>query len=122
MTIVPGQVSLSENDSEPEVDEHHAKLDPDEFKRMIDKLTTDFPHLALVATTLRRARTATLNDWGAICCYDGHFYEAQLRQTLEIYDRVGGGTPLHPGSFMDSSRERIRNGPSIAAPPMAPSQ
>lgn len=79
------------------LDEHHAKLDPGEFKRMINKLRTDFPHLALVATTLRHARTATVNDWGAICCCDGHFYEAQLRQNLEIYDRVGGGDSFASG-------------------------
>ena len=41
--------------------------------------------------TLRRVHTASVNDWGAILWSDGEFYQAPLRESLEIYDRVGGG-------------------------------
>src|SRR5262249_31584360 len=57
----------------------------------------DFPNLSVVATTLRNARTATLNDWGAVCYCDNHFYQAPARQNLEIYDRVGGGDSFASG-------------------------
>jgi len=50
-----------------------------------------------VATTLRVARTATRNDWGAICCQDGQFFEARPMPDLEIYDRVGGGDSFASG-------------------------
>lgn len=50
-----------------------------------------------MATTLRNAKTATLNDWGAILYVDGQFYEAPLRENLEIYDRVGGGDSFASG-------------------------
>jgi len=79
------------------LDESHSKLDPANFKAMIKDVTRDFPKISVVATTLRRAKTATLNDWGAICFYDDNFYEARVRQDLEIYDRVGGGDSFASG-------------------------
>ncbi len=50
-----------------------------------------------MATTLRKARTATRNDWGAICYAEGEFYEAKNREDLEILDRVGGGDSFASG-------------------------
>lgn len=79
------------------VDESHSKLDPANFKAMIKNVVKEFPNLAVVATTLRHAKTATRNDWGAVCFYDGQFYEARVRQDLEIYDRVGGGDSFASG-------------------------
>jgi 2-dehydro-3-deoxygluconokinase len=79
------------------LDENHSSLKPSHFKHMIEKVITSFPNLALVATTLRQAKTATLNDWGAMCCYDGAFYESRVRDNLEIYDRVGGGDSFASG-------------------------
>jgi 2-dehydro-3-deoxygluconokinase len=79
------------------VDEQHANLDPESFKRMMASVVKDFPNLSLIATTMRHAKTATLNDWGAICHYDGCFYQAPVRENLEIYDRVGGGDSFASG-------------------------
>jgi 2-dehydro-3-deoxygluconokinase len=79
------------------LDENHARLDPNNFKAMIEKVVQDLPNLALIATTLRYAKTATVNDWGAICYHDGSFYEAPVREDLEIYDRVGGGDSFASG-------------------------
>jgi len=50
-----------------------------------------------VATTLRNAKTATRNDWGAVLYADGQFAEAPLREDLEIYDRIGGGDSFASG-------------------------
>jgi 2-dehydro-3-deoxygluconokinase len=79
------------------VDEHHSNLDPNNFKRMIEKVMQEFPKLSVIATTLRNARSATINDWGAMCYYDGEFYQARVRENLEIYDRVGGGDSFASG-------------------------
>jgi 2-dehydro-3-deoxygluconokinase len=79
------------------VDENHSALDPANFKAMIRNVLQQFPNIAVVATTLRQAKTATLNDWGAICFYDGRFHEARVREDLEIYDRVGGGDSFASG-------------------------
>jgi 2-dehydro-3-deoxygluconokinase len=79
------------------VDEHLSQLEVENFKRMIEKAVAEFPNLKVVATSLRRARTATRNDWGAICYADGKFYQAAEREDLEILDRVGGGDSLASG-------------------------
>ena len=64
---------------------------------MIERVSHHFPNLAAIATTLRHARTATLNDWGALCYYHSSFYQARVRENLEIYDRVGGGDSFASG-------------------------
>jgi 2-dehydro-3-deoxygluconokinase len=68
----------------------------DGFKQMIAKVVQDYP-FQVVATTLRKAKTATRNDWGAICYYDGNFHQAREREDLEIFDRVGGGDSFASG-------------------------
>lgn len=93
----------------PGMDEHLSQLDPEGFKQMIRKVTRDFP-FRIVATTLRRATTATRNDWGAICHADGEFYEATRRENLEILDRVGGGDSFASGSCTDFFPARARSG------------
>src|SRR6059058_2265652 len=45
----------------PGMDEHHSQLEVDAFKQMIIKVVKDYP-FHVVATTLRKAKTATLND------------------------------------------------------------
>jgi len=67
------------------------------FKRMIEQAVTQYPNFKVVATTLRTVRSATVNDWGAICWADGTFYEATHRANLEILDRVGGGDSFASG-------------------------
>jgi 2-dehydro-3-deoxygluconokinase len=78
------------------LDKHLSNIDPEAFKRMIERATQTFP-FRVVATTLRHAKTATRNDWGAMCYADGSFYEASTREDLEIYDRVGGGDSFASG-------------------------
>ncbi|HEX2833122.1 MAG TPA: sugar kinase [Thermoanaerobaculia bacterium] len=79
------------------VDEHLGELPKDAFKQMIAKVREEYPSLQVIATTLRVARTATRNDWGAIAWCDGAFHEATPRADLEIYDRVGGGDSFASG-------------------------
>ena len=79
------------------LDEHHSKLDVSNFCRMIEQAVKEYPNFKVVATTLRNAKTASINDWGAICYSDGEFYQAPLRENLEIFDRVGGGDSFASG-------------------------
>ena len=46
------------------LDEHLSALDPENFRRMIERAVAAFPNFKVVATTLRSATTATRNDWG----------------------------------------------------------
>ncbi|MEN3336085.1 MAG: 2-dehydro-3-deoxygluconokinase [Blastocatellia bacterium] len=79
------------------LDEQHARLDVNNFCRMIEQAAHAYPNFKVVATTLRHAKTATLNDWGAICYCDGEFHQAPLREKLEIFDRIGGGDSFASG-------------------------
>jgi 2-dehydro-3-deoxygluconokinase len=79
------------------IDEHLSKLDAANFRRMIEEAVRTFPNFAVVATTLRHAKTASLNDWGAVCYEGGQLYQAPTRENLEIYDRVGGGDSFASG-------------------------
>jgi 2-dehydro-3-deoxygluconokinase len=79
------------------LDESYSALDPTNFKKMITEAVKTFPNLKVVATTLRNAKTASINDWGAVIYADGQFYDATLRPDLEIYDRIGGGDSFASG-------------------------
>src|SRR5689334_18485902 len=78
-------------------DEHLSKIDVTAFKRMIEKAVAAYPNFKVTATTLRAVKSATRNDWGAICWADGTFYEAPNRADMEILDRVGGGDSFASG-------------------------
>ena len=79
------------------LDEHISKIDPANFKKMIETAVKEFPNFKVAATTLRNAKTASVNDWGAVIWAGGNFYEAPMRNGLEIYDRVGGGDGFASG-------------------------
>jgi 2-dehydro-3-deoxygluconokinase len=79
------------------IDENLSDLNVANFKTMIGEATKAYPGFKVVATTLRTVRTATRNDWGAICWAGGTFHEATLRKDLEILDRVGGGDSFASG-------------------------
>jgi len=79
------------------MDEHLSALDPQNFARMIETAVAAFPNFKGVATTLRNATTATVNDWGAVLWHDGTLHQAPTRERLEILDRVGGGDSFASG-------------------------
>jgi 2-dehydro-3-deoxygluconokinase len=78
-------------------DEHLLHIDVTAFKKMIETAVKKFPNFKATATTLRAAKTATINDWAAIAWMDGRFYESRKYPDLEILDRVGGGDSFASG-------------------------
>jgi 2-dehydro-3-deoxygluconokinase len=79
------------------VDEALTNLEAGAFRSMIERVIADYPNFKATATTLRTVKSATVNDWGAICWADGEFYTATHRDNLEILDRVGGGDSFASG-------------------------
>ena len=79
------------------MDKDISKLDTSAFKKMIQRVVEAYPNFKAVATTLRNAKTACVNDWGAVLYADGEFYDAVLRENLEIFDRIGGGDSFASG-------------------------
>ena len=78
-------------------DENLKTLNLDGYKKMINEAAKAYPNFQAVATTLRTVKTATVNDWSAICWADGKIYKAKDYNGLEILDRVGGGDSFASG-------------------------
>ena len=78
------------------VDGEFSELPTASFRRMIGEVVAAYPNITTVATTLRTARSANVNGWGAIAYHQGKFYEVEQRP-VEIFDRVGGGDSFASG-------------------------
>jgi 2-dehydro-3-deoxygluconokinase len=79
------------------LDEKISHVEVDAFKAMIENAVKEFPNFKVAATTLRTVKSATRNDWSAICWHDGKFCESNAYPDLEILDRVGGGDSFASG-------------------------
>ena len=79
------------------LDENISNIEIESFQAMIERATAEFPNFKVTATTLRTVKTASINDWGAICWSKGEFHQATHRVGLEILDRVGGGDSFASG-------------------------
>lgn len=97
----------------PEV-EAKSKLDPSAFVDMIKKVTTKYPHVQVVATTLREVHTTNRHSWSAVAWVDGKTFLAPTCE-LDVLDRVGGGDGFASGFFYgllagESPEEAVRLG------------
>ena len=79
------------------VDESHTDLDVAAYERLHRDVLAGYPDLALVATSLREAHTATVNDWSGVCSTRDGFFVGPALRGLEIFDRVGGGDSFASG-------------------------
>ena len=73
------------------------ELNIEGYKKMINEAVKVYPNFKAVATTLRTVKTATVNDWSALCWAGGEIYKAKQYDGLEIMDRVGGGDSFASG-------------------------
>ena len=78
-------------------DENLKELNLDGYRKMINEAAKTYPNFKAVATTLRTVKTATVNDWKAMCWADGEIYMSKAYDGLEIMDRVGGGDSFASG-------------------------
>jgi 2-dehydro-3-deoxygluconokinase len=78
-------------------DENLKELNLDGYAKMINEVVKTYPNFKVVATTLRTVKSATINDWSAMCWADGKIYKANDYNNLEILDRVGGGDSFASG-------------------------
>ena len=75
-----------------------SKLDPQAFFGMIDQVTTLYPQVKVVATTLREVQSTNHHRWSAVAWINGQTYNAPTCE-LDVYDRVGGGDGFASGFF-----------------------
>lgn len=81
----------------PGADDDLLELDPDRYAEMFADVAADYPDVRIMASTLRVARTASRNDWSAVCWADGVLHRSRTFAELEILDRVGGGDSFASG-------------------------
>jgi len=74
-----------------------SELDLDGYKNMIGTVSAAYPNFKVIGTTLRTVKSATVNDWSAICWAEGQVYQGMAFDGLEILDRVGGGDSFASG-------------------------
>ena len=102
------------------VDANLTALPVDSFAKMIDRVRTAYPNFKAIATTLRSVKSATVNDWSALCWYKGVLAQSVERPGLEIYDRVGGGDSFASGLIyglmtFDDARKAVEYGAAHGA-------
>lgn len=73
------------------------KLNIEGYEKMINEAARIYPNFKAVATTMRTVKSASINDWKAICWYNHKVYKSAEYKSLEIYDRVGGGDSFASG-------------------------
>lgn len=66
---------------------------------MVARIVSDFPGIKVIATTVRRAHTASDNDWGAYGWMDGEVHGSMHYDHLDVLDRVGSGDAFASGLF-----------------------
>ena len=84
--------------------ERFTNLDIGSYETLIESVTSAYPNIEAVATTLREVRSATVNDWSALLWTNGTFFRSMEMRGLEILDRVGGGDSFASGlvfGFLD---------------------
>ena len=88
-------------------DENLVDLDLDAYEDLLRAVMTGYSQLEAVATTLRQVRSATVNDWSAVCMTrDEGFLVGPKMEGLEILDRIGGGDSFASGFFYGLLNER----------------
>jgi 2-dehydro-3-deoxygluconokinase len=78
------------------VSENFDELPIASYETMLREVAEAYPNLKLIASTLRTAKTASRNAWGAIALYDDQIVHVPQRE-IDIYDRVGGGDSFASG-------------------------
>lgn len=75
-----------------------SKLDPSVFFGMMDDVLSKYPHVKVVATTLREVHSTNRHSWSAVAWINGETYMAPTAE-LDVLDRVGGGDGFAAGFF-----------------------
>lgn len=74
------------------------EIDHTAFGSMVQEVVKSYPNLEVIATTLRKVHTASLNDWSAIVwSKETGLLKSKLYEKVEVLDRVGSGDSFASG-------------------------
>ncbi len=80
-----------------DVDVESGKLDREKYKLLGDKVLQEYPHMRMIAITLRESHSADWNGWAACLNDREHFHVSKKYEIRDIIDRVGGGDSFAGG-------------------------
>lgn len=73
-------------------------IDHDAFGLMVKEVVKAYPNLEVIATTLRKVHTASINDWSAIVWSQASgLLNSKRYERVEVLDRVGSGDSFASG-------------------------
>ncbi len=82
---------------EAKSDVHSGKLDVGAYEDLCETVLAKYPHLKMIAVTLRESHNASANGWSA-CLHDRkQFHLSRKYEITHIVDRVGGGDSFAGG-------------------------
>ena len=76
------------------------------FGPMAARMVEEFPHIKVIASTVRRPHSASRNGWSAFGFAQGRAYQGIGFDDLDILDRVGGGDSFASGLIYGLLRGR----------------
>lgn len=77
--------------------DNYKTLNKSSYEIMLEKVAQEYPNLCVIASTLRKVISATINDWSALCYTNGIIYRSKEYNSLEVLDRVGSGDSFAAG-------------------------
>ncbi len=84
----------------------YTSLNGDSYENMLFLVAEKYPNIKYIATTLREVKSASINNWSAICYNEGRVYKSKRYDNLEILDRVGGGDSFAAGFIYGLMKEK----------------
>jgi 2-dehydro-3-deoxygluconokinase len=74
------------------------EIDHGAFGAMVEDVVAAYPNFEVIATTLRKVHSASINDWSAIVwTKETGLIQSQRFEKLEVLDRVGSGDSFASG-------------------------
>ena len=74
------------------------EIDHSAFGNMVQEVVKSYPNLEIIATTLRKVHSASINDWSAIVwSKETGLLQSKLYEKVEVLDRVGSGDSFASG-------------------------
>lgn len=74
------------------------EIDHSAFASMVEDVVAAYPNFEIIATTLRKVHSASINDWSAIVwSKESGLIASQKFERLEVLDRVGSGDSFASG-------------------------
>lgn len=74
------------------------EIDHSAFGNMVQEVVKTYPNLEVIATTLRKVHSASINDWSAIVwSKETGLLQSKLYEKVEVLDRVGSGDSFASG-------------------------